>query len=131
MNVAIITGRLTRDPERRDTKTGNDMVRFTVAVDRSARKDGTKETDFISCVAFGKTAEFIERWFVKGKPISLRGRIRTTSWTDKDGNKRSGMDVVAESAEFVLTDTTERKEAGPAVNPFAGPDTTDYDNLFF
>lgn len=96
MNVVILSGNLTRDPDQR----AGGVVRFTVASDRSARKDGSKVTDFIECVAFDKVAAFIADHFQKGDPIFLRGTNRPTSWVDKDGNQRKGMDVHVLAVEF-------------------------------
>lgn len=101
MNSVQIVGRLTRDPEVRYTDGGTTIARFNVAVDRRFKKEGEDNADFISCVAFGKTAEFIERFFVKGQRIGLNGRIQTGSYTNKDGNKVYTTDVVAENVEFV------------------------------
>ena len=96
MNIVVISGRLTKDPEVRYSS-GNDpkaVARFNVAVNRM--KEGT---DFISCVALGKTAEFIEKYFIKGKGIELTGRIQTGSY-EKDGHKIYTTDVVADRVEF-------------------------------
>lgn len=102
MNKTILVGRLTADPEVRYTQGQNTtaVARFTLAVDRKYKTDGGQSADFIGCVAFGKTAEFIEKYFRKGLKIALDGRIQTGSYTDKDGFKRYTTDVVAESVEF-------------------------------
>ena len=104
MNSVSLVGRLARDPEVRYTPSQMAVARFTVAVDRPFTRDngGDQQTaDFISCVAFGKTAEFIERYFTKGRPIGITGRIQTGSYTNKDGAKVYTTDVVAERVEFV------------------------------
>ena len=101
MNRVQLSGRLTRDPEYKQTRDGNNTARFTVAIDRSRKSD---ETDYINCMAFGKTADFVARFFVKGKPIEISGRLRTTSWTDDNGKVRHGMDVVAEHCDFAVGD---------------------------
>lgn len=104
MNSVSLVGRLARDPEVRYTPSQMAVARFTVAVDRPFSRDngGDQQTaDFISCVAFGKTAEFIERFFTKGRPIGLTGRIQTGSYTNKDGVKVYTTDVVADRVEFV------------------------------
>ena len=99
MNNVSIVGRFARDPEVRYTDSGIAVARFTVAVNRQA-KDGVQSADFISCIAFGKTAEFIERYFSKGKAIGITGRIQTGSY-EKEGTKVYTTDVVADRVEFV------------------------------
>ena len=99
MNSVQLVGRLTRDPDIRYKDGGLSVARFSVAVDRRFSKD--HEADFISCVAFGKTAEFIEKYFGKGQRIGLTGRIQTGSYTNRDGTKVYTTDVVAEAVEFV------------------------------
>ncbi len=105
MNNVVLVGRLSRDPDVRFSPSGMAVARFTVAVDRRGRKDSGDENqqtaDFISCVAFGKTGEFIEKYFTKGKLIALSGRIQTGSYTNKEGQKVYTTDVVAENVEFV------------------------------
>lgn len=103
MNSVQLLGRLTRDPEVRYTADDNRtaVARFTVACNRRYKKDAEQEADFISCLAFGKTAEFIERYFFKGNSIALNGRIQTGSYTNKDNNKVYTTDIVVESLEFV------------------------------
>ena len=92
---------MVRDPEVRYTPAQMAVARFTVAVDRPFSRDNEQTADFISCVAFGKSAEFIEKYFTKGKPIGLTGRIHTGSYTNKDGVKVYTTDVVAYRVEFV------------------------------
>lgn len=99
MNNVSIVGRFARDPEVRHTDSGVAVARFTVAVNRQA-KDGVQTADFISCVAFKGTAEFIEKYFKKGMAIGLTGRIQTGSY-EKEGTKVYTTDVVAERVEFV------------------------------
>lgn len=103
MNKAILIGRLTRDPEVRYSQGENPMAfaRFTLAVDRRFRKAGEQgETDFIGCVAFGKQAEFVEKYFRQGMKMVLVGRIQTGSYTNKEGQKVYTTDIVAEEIEF-------------------------------
>ncbi|MEE1256264.1 MAG: single-stranded DNA-binding protein [Lachnospiraceae bacterium] len=102
MNKAILMGRLTRDPEVRYTQGENQMAiaRYTLAIDRRFKRDGEQETDFISCVAFGKAGEFAERYFRKGTKVAITGRIQTGSYTNKDGVKVYTTDVVVEEQEF-------------------------------
>ncbi len=104
MNKVELVGRLTRDPEVRYTtgESANAIARFSVAVNRRFKNAaGSYDADFINCVAFGKTAEFIEKYFGKGMAIGLTGRIQTGSYTNKDGVKIYTTDVVVEEAEFV------------------------------
>ncbi|WP_333685678.1 single-stranded DNA-binding protein, partial [Enterocloster lavalensis] len=101
MNSVQLVGRLTRDPDVRYTDGGTTVARFTLAVDRRFKKDGGDEADFISCVAFGKTAEFLEKWFRKGQHLGLTGRIQTGSYVNQEGTKIYTTDVVTENVEFV------------------------------
>ena len=102
MNKVILMGRLTRDPEVRYSAGENSMAiaRYTLAVDRRFKRDGEATADFISCVAFGKAAEFAERYFRQGIRIVVSGRIQTGSYTNRDGNKVYTTDVVVEEQEF-------------------------------
>lgn len=103
MNKAILMGRLTRDPEVRYSQGENStaVARFTLAVDRRFRRPGENaEADFISCVVFGKQAEFVEKYFKQGMKMVAAGRIQTGSYTNKDGQKVYTTDVVLEDIEF-------------------------------
>ena len=102
MNKVILMGRLTRDPEVRYSAGENSMAiaRYTLAVDRRFKRDGEATADFISCVAFGRAAEFAERYFRQGIRIVVSGRIQTGSYTSRDGNKVYTTDVVVEEQEF-------------------------------
>lgn len=100
MNKVNLTGRLARDPEIRYTEGGSSVASFTLAVDRRFKRDGQPTADFISCTAFGKTGEFIEKWFKKGSGLELSGHLRTGSYTNKNGQKVYTTDVVAEEAGF-------------------------------
>lgn len=110
MNRVIIMGRLTKDPDVRST---NEMTvaRYTVAVDRRFKRDGEPAADFINCVVFGKAAEFAEKYFHKGSRIAVCGRIRTGSYTNRDGQKVYTTDVVAEEQEFAESEKETRREA--------------------
>lgn len=101
MNSVQLLGRLTRDPDVRYSDGGSTIARFTLAVDRRFKHEGGETADFINCIAFGKTAEFIEKYFSKGKKIALNGRIQTGSYTNKDNLKVYTTDVVVENVEFV------------------------------
>ena len=100
MNCTILMGRLTRDPEIRYSQTGTAVARYTLAVNRRYSKDGEPGADFINCIAFGKSAEFAEKYFRKGLKIVIRGRIQTGSYTNKDGATVYTTDVVIEEQNF-------------------------------
>lgn len=100
MNSVQLVGRFTKDPDIKYSNGGATIARFNIAVNRRFKQEGQPEADFISCVAFGKTAEFIEKYFHKGNAIGLQGRIQTGSY-DKDGTKVYTTDVVVENCEFV------------------------------
>ena len=101
LNVAIIMGRLTRDPELRRTNSGKPVASFTVAVDRDYAAEGQeKETDFIDCVAWNGTAEFVSKYFSKGSMIVVNGRLQLRNWTDKEGNKRRSAEILAGNVYF-------------------------------
>lgn len=102
LNNVCIMGRLTKDPELRRTGNGIACANFTLAVDRDfSGKDGQeKETDFIDFVAWRKTAEFVSKYFSKGRMMVVNGRIEVRNWTDKEGNKRKSMEIVAENCYF-------------------------------
>ena len=102
MNVTILQGRLTRDPDIRYTQGANPfaVARYTLAVDRPKRQDGEQGTDFISCVAFRGRAEFAEKYLKQGMKITIRGHIQTGSYTNRDGNKVYTTDVVVDEHDF-------------------------------
>lgn len=100
MNKVILCGRLTRDPESTSTPSGVLVTKFTVAVDRRFKKEGQPEADFINVVTFSHTAEFVQKYFVKGKPILLCGSMQTRSWDDNEGNKRWVTEVIADEVNF-------------------------------
>ena len=101
LNRIIVMGRMTRDPELRRTNSGNAVTSFTVAVDRDFKsQSGEKETDFIDIVAWRNTAEFVSKYFSKGRMAVVEGRLQLRDWTDKDGNKRRSAEIVADSVYF-------------------------------
>ena len=114
LNHITIMGRLVRDPELRRTGSGVAVASFTVAVDRDfgGRDGGEKETDFIDCVAWRQTGEFVSKYFTKGRMIVVSGRLQIRSWTDKDGNKRRTAEVVADNVYF--GDSKRENEGGNA-----------------
>ena len=102
LNHIIVMGRLTRDPELRRTGSGVAVASFTVAVDRdfSPKDGGERETDFIDCVAWRQTGEFVSKYFTKGRMAVVSGRLQIRGWTDKDGNKRRTAEIVADKVYF-------------------------------
>lgn len=115
MNKVILMGRLTRDPEVRYTQGDSQMAiaRYTLAVDRRFNRNGDENTaDFISCVAFGKSGEFAERYLRKGTKIAVTGRIQTGSYTNKDGVKVYTTDVVVEDQEFAESKNSSNNNSG-------------------
>ena len=101
INCAVIMGRLTRDPELRTTNTGIAVTSFTVAVDRSYAKQGEeRQADFINVLAWRTTAEFVAKYFKKGSMIAVQGSIQTRSYEDKNGNKRTAFEIVADNVSF-------------------------------
>ena len=113
MNKVILMGRLTRDPEVRYSQgeSASEVARYSLAVDRRFRRDGEQNADFINCVAFGRAAEFAEKYLRQGTKIAITGRIQTGSYTNRDGVKVYTTDVVVEEQEFA-----ESKSASGASN---------------
>ena len=100
-NKVILIGHLTADPELKQTQSGISVVSFSIGVNRRVSKDAEPKTDFISIVAWRQTAEFVSRYFKKGKPILVCGSIQSRSYTDNQGNKRYVTEVVADEVSFV------------------------------
>ena len=116
MNKVILMGRLTRDPEIKVTQGDKPTTvgRYTLAVDRRFKRDGDATADFISCVVFGKSAEFAEKYFRQGLRITISGRIQTGSYTNKDGVKVYTTDVMVEEQEFAESKASSEANAGSA-----------------
>lgn len=102
LNHVVIMGRMTRDPELRRTGSGTAVASFTLACDRDfgPKDGGEKETDFVDCVAWRQTGEFVNKYFSKGRMAVVSGRLQVRNWTDKDGNKRRTAEVVADNVYF-------------------------------
>ncbi len=101
INMVALMGRLTYEPELRTTPSGVSVLRFQVACDRNYQKDSqNRQADFIDCVAWRQTAEFISKYFHKGSMIAVEGTIQTSNYTDKDGNKRKQIEVLANNVSF-------------------------------
>ena len=132
LNHITIMGRFTRDPELRRTGSGVAVASFTLAVDRDYAAEGQeRETDFIDCVAWRQTGEFVNKYFTKGRMAVVSGRLQIRSWTDKDGNKRRTAEVVADNVYFADSKKTDtavssapQEQQAPA-NDFAMLDDDD------
>ena len=101
MNKVVLLGRLAADPELRQTAGNIAVTSFSIAVDRPYSKGADRQTDWIDIVAWRNTAEFVCKYFQKGKPIIVEGSLQTRNWEDKNGNKRKSVEVLAENVEFV------------------------------
>ena len=131
LNIVALMGRLTADPELRTTPSGVSVCRFTLAVDRNYAKAGTeRQADFINCIAWRQTAEFVSRYFVKGQLVAVNGSIQTGSYTDNNGNKRYTTDVVVDNVNF----TGDRRDCGGSRqssysgNSYQGSDNNAYNS---
>ena len=126
MNKVIIIGRLTRDPDVRTT-TNSTMASFSVAIDRRFKQEGQPEADFPRVIAWGKTAEFIEKYFHKGMKIGIEGRIQTGSYKNNDGQTIYTTDVIAEAVEFVESKSASQNNGGNSqpANDQKAPATAD------
>ena len=102
LNHIVLMGRLTRDPELRTTQSGISVTSFRIAVDRDfgGRDGGERQTDFIDCVAWRQTGEFVSKYFHKGSMIVVSGRLQMRDWTDREGNKRTSAEVVCDNVYF-------------------------------
>ena len=112
MNKVILMGRLTKDAEIRQTPNNLSVARFTIAVNRRSVKDGGQQADFINCIAWRKTGEFIARYFQKGSMIAVVGSIQTRSWDGNDGKKQYATEVIVDEAYF----TGSKSESSTGVN---------------
>lgn len=131
MNKAILMGRLTRDPENRVSQSGVSVTSFSLAVDRGYQKAGEeRQTDFINCVAFSNTADFIKRFFVKGQLVLVMGSIQTRTWEGQDGKKNYVTEVIVSEAHF----TGDRRDGNgggnaPSAQPAANINKPDDDGF--
>ena len=115
LNVAAITGRLTATPELRTTQSGISVTSFTVAVDRSyVRPNEERQTDFINVVAWRQTAEFVAKYFKKGSMIAVQGSIQTRNYEDKQGSKRTAVEIVADNVHFCGDNNNSKNQAQPS-----------------
>lgn len=134
INMVALMGRLTYEPELRTTPSGVSVLRFQVACDRSYQKSGAeRQADFIDCVAWRQTAEFISRYFHKGSMIAVEGTIQTSNYTDKNGNNRKQVEVLANNVSFCGS----KAESGTASNmgysqpapSYASADNSDFEEI--
>lgn len=129
LNCAVIMGRLTADPELRTTNNGTSVTSFTVAVDRSFVRTGEeRQTDFINVVAWRQSAEFVSRYFHKGSMIAVQGSIQTRNYEDKNGNRRTAVEIVADRVSFCGSKTesntgSTRYDNAPAPSFSSGSET--------
>lgn len=125
LNKVFMIGRLTRDPEIRYAQNGNAVAGFSIAVDRRYKRDGEPDADFFNCSAFGKTAEFVEKYLKKGTKVVIDGHLQNDTYTDKNGNKVTATKIMVESMEFA-----ESKQASAADQPKAPePDKDGFMNV--
>jgi single-strand DNA-binding protein len=116
-------GRLTRDPELNTTPSNVFVTSFSIAVDRDySKEDGTRDADFLNIVAWRKTAEFICRYFTKGKPIIIIGKVQTRKYTDNDSKTRYVTEIVADEVKFVLSDGTQKQNPGNGQEGYGSDD---------
>lgn len=116
LNKAILMGRLVRDPELRRTQNDTAVASFTLAIDRSQDKNGNRQTDFIDCVAWTHTAEFVCKWFTKGMLAVVCGQIQSRNWEDKHGNKRTSIEVKVDEMQFGESKKSRESGSAPNVN---------------
>lgn len=123
MNKVILMGRMVADPETRYTQNNTAMTRFKIAVNRQHKQEGQPTADFFQITAWGKTAEFVQKYFTKGQQVLVEGNLRNNSWTDKDGNKRYRDDIHADRVYFADSkrDTDEGYKTAAYCDPSGWP----------
>ena len=135
INMVALMGRLTFEPELRTTPSGTSVIRFQVACDRNYQKDSqNRQADFIDCVAWRQTAEFISRYFHKGSMIAVEGTIQTSNFTDKNGAKRKQVEVLANNVSFCGSKSENGSQGtrnGMDINPEPAPSYSSVDNSDF
>lgn len=114
MNTAIMMGRLTRDPEIRNASNGTAVASFCIAVDRRFKREGEPEADFFNCSAFGRTAEFIEKYLKKGVKVVISGSVQNDNYTNKEGQKVYATKIFVDSVEFAESKNASDSAAAPA-----------------
>ena len=129
LNHITVMGRLTRDPELRHTQSGTPVCSFSIACDRDFKSDnGERKTDFIDCVAWRGTAEFVSKYFSKGRMAVVDGRLQMRDWTDKEGNKRRSAEILAAQVYFGDSKGGKDDNAGKGKSPT--PDKDEWDEGF-
>lgn len=131
INTVALMGRLTFEPEVRITPSGVSVIRFQVACDRNYQRSGQdRQADFIDCVAWRQTAEFISRYFHKGSMIAVEGTLQTSSYTDKNGNQRKQVEVLAKNVSFCGSKSETSGAAGSQPEPNnSNADNSDFDEI--
>lgn len=134
INTVAIMGRLTYEPELKTTQSGVSVIHFQIACDRNYQRAGQeRQADFIDCVAWRQTAEFISRYFHKGAMIAVEGSIQTNSYTDRDGNKRKQVEVSANNVSFcgsrAETGNISPQEYGQSAPSYASADNSDFEEI--
>lgn len=123
LNTVILMGRLTKDPELKQTPQGVSVTQFSLAVDRNYSKGEEKQTDFINITAWRSTADFVAKYFTKGQLVAVRGRLQTRTWQDQNGQKRYATDVVADEVFFAESKgKTEQTDENPIMEGFSVSD---------
>lgn len=124
LNNIIIAGRMVRAPELRYTQSQKPVTSFTLVVERDYAAGEKRDADFIDCVAWNNTAEFVSKWFAKGSMVIVVGRLQSRDWTDKDGRKRRAWEVIADRVYF---GEAKAKDAAPAADPSRFEEMNDSD----
>lgn len=120
LNNVVLMGRLTKDPELKQTPQGVSVVTFSLAVDRNYGRTEEKQTDFINIIAWRNTADFVSKYFTKGQLVAVRGRLQTRTWQDQNGQKRYATDVVADEVFFAESKgKTEQTDENPIMEGFS------------
>lgn len=127
LNTIILQGRLVKDPDLRSTNSGKKVCTFTIAVDRARKSD----TDYIPCVAWNLTGEFVNNYFLKGDPILVQGRLSTRKYDDRDGNRRTAYEVVVDEVNFSIGKKGETSADTPADTPAGFEQVSDDEELPF
>lgn len=130
LNNAVIMGRLVRDPELRQTNSGVNVANWTLAVDRDYKNGDEKVCDFLDCVAWRGSADFVMKYFTKGRMMIVRGPIQTRKWQDKDGNNRTGWEIKAENIYFGDSKRDSDGGSAPAFSPLPADDGAEADLPF-
>ena len=129
LNFVALLGRITKDLELKSTQSGTSVLQFTVAVDRDFVKQGEeRQADFINCVAFKQTAEFISKFFSKGRMIAVEGRLQTRSYDDKNGTKHNVTEVIINKASFTgekVEQRQEQRQDAPELGGYDGSEMSD------